>query len=75
MMETSQWSFYYCYKCRGWYRKHYRIRYLEEPIRDKKMIQSLNWFCTSEMQINEANLEISESIRKYWYRFKDLFSF
>jgi len=75
LLETGEWTFYYCYRCRGWFRKHYRIAHLEIPIRDKMLIKSLNWFYMSEMQFMGIAQEMNTSVRRALEKLKGLFSF
>ena len=75
LFETAQWNFYYCYRCRGWYQKHYRIKHLVLPIKDKMMLKSLNWFYASESQIMGVTEDVTAPLRRLFSRIKELFYF
>lgn len=51
MLYTSQrWDFYYCYRCRRWFKRYYDDRRVFLPVKDAAEIRYLTWFHFTHLQ-------------------------
>ncbi len=73
LLDSGEWTFYYCYRCRGWFQKHYRIKHLKIPIRDRAMLKSLHWFYLSELQFAEMAQSMNSWVRRFYDKLKGIF--
>ena len=55
LIITAEWNFYYCYRCRGWYQVHYKMRNFAFRVPSKKLENALTWFWMSESELIEEN--------------------
>jgi len=66
---SQQWDFFYCYRCRGWFKRHYENYKVVLPIRDRRDIRHLTWTYLSRMQRLERNAEFERRVRDVWRAF------
>jgi len=51
MLYMSQgWDYYYCYQCRGWFKRHYADRRVFLAVKDRAEIRHLTWFYTKNTE-------------------------
>ena len=67
MLYVSQeWDYYYCYRCRGWFKRHYGNKKVVLPVRDKRDIRHLTFAYVSNMQRIETNAQFARSLHSVW---------
>jgi hypothetical protein len=61
MLHMSQeWDYYYCYRCRGWFKRYFLDSKIFLPVKEKSEIRRLTWFYVTHM----------ESLHE-WRKFRD----
>jgi hypothetical protein len=63
---SSQWDFYYCYRCRGWFKKPFNEKHVVLPVTDRKVIKHLTWMYTSHMEALYENRKMLERMESVW---------
>ncbi|MDA4112782.1 MAG: hypothetical protein OK474_01925 [Thaumarchaeota archaeon] len=67
---SSQWDYYYCYRCRGWFKKPFKEKYVVLPVTDRKVIKRLTWMYTSQMEALHENRKLLERMESVWRGFE-----
>jgi len=55
--EGLEWEYYYCYECKRWFRRHFRLRYAVALVDDDKVISLLLKQLESRKVTLEAEFE------------------
>lgn len=55
--EGLEWKYYYCYECKGWFKRHFRYRYAVVPVDDGQDITLLVKHVELQRDMFEADLE------------------
>ena len=63
---SSQWDYYYCYRCRGWFKKPFMEKRVVLPVTDRKVIRHLTWMYTSHMEAIHENRKLIERMESVW---------
>jgi hypothetical protein len=74
LVESLQWNFYYCYRCGNWFQRHFRMKHVAIPVKDKRMVRALNWYYNSQVEALDNAPRVTEQVRKAWNKFRDLYS-
>ena len=67
---SSQWDYYYCYRCRGWFKKPFMEKRVVLPVTDRKVIRHLTWMYTSHMDAVHENRRLLERMESVWRGFE-----
>jgi hypothetical protein len=67
---SSQWDYYYCYRCRGWFQKHFTEKHVVLPVTDRKVVKHLTWMYTSHMEAVHENRKLLERMESVWRGFE-----
>ena len=63
---SQEWDYYYCYRCRGWFKRHYGNKKVVLPVRDRRDIRHLTFVYVSNMQRIENNAKFAHSLHGVW---------
>ncbi len=61
---SSEWDYYYCYRCRGWFKKPFMKRHVVLPVNDRDVIKNLTWMYTSQMEAAYQNRKMLEWVER-----------
>jgi hypothetical protein len=63
---SQQWDYFYCYRCRGWFKRHYGDPRVYLPVRDKAQIKHLTWFYTSHLESVYERRKFFATMENVW---------
>lgn len=68
MMYVSQgWDYYYCYRCRGWFKRHYSDHRVFLAVKDRAEIRRLTWIYTKNMEYWYEQRRFFERLGTAWH--------
>ncbi len=65
---SSEWDYYYCYRCRGWFKRLFSNEEVVLPVTDRRTINHLTWMYTSHMEAMYENRRMLEQVGRVWHR-------
>ena len=65
---SSEWDYYYCYRCRGWFKRLFSNEEVVLPVTDRRVINHLTWMYTSHMEAMYENRRMLEQVGRVWHR-------
>src|SRR5437773_9518028 len=63
--QSSFWDFYYCFRCRSWFKSSAVGKRITVLITDKSVIKSLTWHYTSNLQIRQSVPDVSSILDRF----------
>jgi hypothetical protein len=63
----SQWDYYYCFRCRGWFKKPFLNDRVVLPVTDGKAVKHLTWIYTSHLEAVHENRKMLERVERVWH--------
>lgn len=66
LYASSEWDYYYCYRCRGWFRRFYRDPNVFVPVKDRMDIRFLTWHYAMQVQSMYEMKRMGEGMRTFW---------
>jgi len=66
LYTSSDWDYYYCYRCRGWFKRPFAAGNIILAVKDRRQVKQLTWMYTSHMEAMHANRVMVESIGRFW---------
>jgi hypothetical protein len=67
LYASSEWDYYYCYHCRGWFKQFYRDSKVFLPVREKSEIRFLIWYYGTQMQSSYEMRRMGNGVRTVWH--------
>jgi hypothetical protein len=64
---SSEWDYYYCYRCWGWFRRLFSKEEVVLPVTDRRVINHLTWMYTSHMEAMYENRRMLEQVGRVWH--------
>ena len=64
---SSEWDYYYCYRCRGWFKRLFSREEVVLPVTDRRVINHLTWMYTSQMEAMYENRRMLEQVARVWH--------
>lgn len=64
---TSEWDYYYCYRCWGWFKRLFSKEEVVLPVTDRRVINHLTWMYTSHMEAMYENRRMLEQVGRVWH--------
>ena len=61
---SSAWDYYYCYRCRGWFKRPFMKKHVVLPVNDRDVIKHLTWMYTSQMEAVYENRKMLEWVER-----------
>jgi len=61
-----EWDYYYCYRCRGWFRRHFADRRAALPVTDRRVVRHLTWMYTTQMEAAYENRKLVDAMERAW---------
>ena len=46
---STEWNYFYCYRCRGWFKRHFSDSKSFLPVRSRMEVKRLTWIYTTRM--------------------------
>jgi hypothetical protein len=65
---SQEWDYYYCYRCRRWFKKHYNNHRIILPIGDKTEIRHLTWFYASHLESVYEQRKLLDRMESIWHQ-------
>jgi hypothetical protein len=62
---SALWDYYYCYSCRGWFKRPFRERRMVIPVDDERIVRQLTEMHMWQMESLHQNRVIFESVRRF----------
>jgi hypothetical protein len=66
---SQQWDYYYCYSCRGWFKRRFDNPKVFLPVKDKTDIRHLTWFYVAHMQSVYERTKFRDRVENVWHQF------
>ena len=66
LYASQEWDYYYCYRCRGWFKRRFRSPKVFLPVNDRTEIKHLTWFYVGRMQSDYERKKILERMGSVW---------
>ncbi len=63
---SSEWDYYFCYRCRGWFKRYFSREEVVLPVTDRRVINHLTWMYTSQMEAIYQNRSMIEQVGRVW---------
>ncbi|MGD0636794.1 MAG: hypothetical protein ABSA72_01970 [Nitrososphaerales archaeon] len=64
---SSEWDYYYCYRCRGWFKRLFSNEEVVLPVTDRRVISHLTWMYASQMEAIFENRRMLEQVGRVWH--------
>ena len=64
---SSEWDYYYCYRCRGWFKRLFSKEEVVLPVTDRRVINHLTWMYASHMEAMYENRRMLEQVGRVWH--------
>lgn len=64
---SLEWDYYYCYKCRGWFKRYYGDRKVFLPVRDETEVRSLTQSYVEQMQSIYERSWFYDKLAGFWH--------
>jgi hypothetical protein len=64
---SLRWDYYYCYKCRGWFKRYYGNAKVFLPVRDEREVRSLTQSYLDQMRSIYERGWLYDKLAGYWH--------
>lgn len=66
LYASQEWDYYYCYRCRAWFKRYYGDEKVVLPVVDKRDVRQLTWTYVSRMERLQVQNRLSRRMRGAW---------
>ena len=61
---SPDWDYYYCYRCRGWFKRPFEDWRTVLPVTDGRVVKQLTWAYTSQLQAVQENRQVVDGMTR-----------
>ena len=63
---SQEWDYYYCYRCRRWFKKRFDDQRIFLEIKDKAAVKHLTWVYVSHLETVYEQRRLLDRVESIW---------
>ncbi|MDA4132635.1 MAG: hypothetical protein OK454_05860 [Thaumarchaeota archaeon] len=63
---SQEWDYYYCYKCRGWFKRYFLDPKVFLPVRERSEVRRLTWFYVTHVESLHEWRKFRDRVESVW---------